>query len=761
MKKILVTLYFLIVNAITFSQHLVTFVIEDAYTFERIENAKILVDSEDASSSIYLTNESGTINFNNEDEIRVIILADGYSPIQSRFTISKPIEIKAILQPKKGYECKKSNQKGVLIDAIINNKTTGKPIPNAKIVFPELKITLISGKDGRFLLKESHVKQLNTIKEGDSLTMEVSVKDYETRVIQFRLSFAHENHRIALIPLKQLKKTFSTPFFDKKLEERIRKAQKKHEKGLLMYDCDNLPSTIRVGTACSCNDCTEVEVMDLEIYVQKGLNDEWIASWHHESLKAGSLPYKTYGAYYVQHPIDPNYDISSTTCKQVWDDDFATSCINAATETEGEYLITSNNEIAFSEYSAENNGLDAPAGEGCGDGYAGTGNTYPCIEDHVCSGHSRFGHGRGMCQWGSQRWALQGKDYQWIADHYYNPVNIYRCNNPIPSLLDCSNAVELACGISYHGEISAAPSNVTYYGCNNWTETGPERVHTITPMANGTITATISNFTGDLDVYILGSCDPNDCLGTVNSADAFYDEAQAGYTYYIVVDADDGSGSAYDLIVECPNEEDVLIANAELSDAYINSGDETTAECDFIYGGTLESTEIPMLNLACYLSEDCLLDNSDILLAEDSSNLGSDNPIEHIIQNLTIPADTDTGNYFILFVADVYNEILETNEENNIVCKEVFVNLHENTESQILGKSCSVFPNPTDGLFTIKSENKIDVIEIYSSIGKLMAKYYLESAIAIDISNYSEGIYFVKIIDKDHNQFDVLKLIKQ
>ena len=52
-----------------------------------------------------------------------------------------------------------------------------------------------------------------------------------------------------------------------------------------------------------------------------------------------------------------------------------------------------------------------------------------------------------------------------------------------------------------------------------------------------------------LDVYILGSCDPYDCLGTVSSSSATYANIVAGYTYYIVVDADDGSGSAYDILV--------------------------------------------------------------------------------------------------------------------------------------------------------------------------------------------------------------------
>jgi hypothetical protein len=39
----------------------------------------------------------------------------------------------------------------------------------------------------------------------------------------------------------------------------------------------------------------------------------------------------------------------------------------------------------------------------------------------VDAGTTFNGHGRGECQWGTQRWAAsQGRDYVWITNHYYN-----------------------------------------------------------------------------------------------------------------------------------------------------------------------------------------------------------------------------------------------------------------------------------------------------------------------------------------------------
>ncbi|MBC9914410.1 SpoIID/LytB domain-containing protein [Chitinophaga varians] len=177
-----------------------------------------------------------------------------------------------------------------------------------------------------------------------------------------------------------------------------------------------LPASIRVGLNCSCLTCSSVQVMSLESYTGSGLDNEWISSWKAASLQAGAVAYRSYGAWHVLHPIRSNYDISSTTCSQVWGSQTAASCINAASATAGVYL-SQNGAIFRSEYSAENNNA------GCGDGFSGTGSSWPCISDARCAGRATNGHGRGMCQWGSSFWASD-KDYRWILNHYYNPGGV-------------------------------------------------------------------------------------------------------------------------------------------------------------------------------------------------------------------------------------------------------------------------------------------------------------------------------------------------
>lgn len=191
----------------------------------------------------------------------------------------------------------------------------------------------------------------------------------------------------------------------------------------------SVPETIRVGFGCTTGtNCTSVEVFPIDVYVKRGLNDEWIASWPQDSLRAGAVAYRSYGAWHVAHPRTATYDICSTTSCQVNDADTSVSTDIAVDATIG-YVVVQNGEIFRAEYSAELNNLRRPDRSCsnidpqlvCGDGSAGSPPAFwPCLPDPVCTGSSCFGHGRGMCQWGTERWARQLKDWRWIVRHYYS-----------------------------------------------------------------------------------------------------------------------------------------------------------------------------------------------------------------------------------------------------------------------------------------------------------------------------------------------------
>jgi hypothetical protein len=194
----------------------------------------------------------------------------------------------------------------------------------------------------------------------------------------------------------------------------------------------------------------------LENYTKHSLPKEWIGSWANQtggsnSLNAGAVAIRTYAIGFVNSPRGANHDICGWTACQVYDATSSSSVTDRAVDfTTGCVMINANNAIprGLTEYSAENNQLGMP----CGDGF--TAPTGGCLADPVCTGESEFGHGRGLCQWGSARWATGLKypnrkltditttndhprqSWEWILNHYYPNLRLVRAaplalNDPV------------------------------------------------------------------------------------------------------------------------------------------------------------------------------------------------------------------------------------------------------------------------------------------------------------------------------------------
>jgi hypothetical protein len=200
------------------------------------------------------------------------------------------------------------------------------------------------------------------------------------------------------------------------------------------------PLYIRVWRVQKSNEAgkTIVENIPFEEYVKGVVPREWFSSWHAESLKAGCVAARTYGWYNVLHPKYPSIgaDVSDTTASQVYGDSRVASTNSAADATRGQ-VMTYNNVPINAEYSAENGDPTT----------AGPYPYQPSVDDPVCAGQTLNGHGRGLCQWGSQRWATGttgsggAKTYDWILDHYYGSAAVLQTAGQGLEVGDCA-AVE-------------------------------------------------------------------------------------------------------------------------------------------------------------------------------------------------------------------------------------------------------------------------------------------------------------------------------
>jgi Stage II sporulation protein/Carboxypeptidase regulatory-like domain len=315
------------------------------------------------------------------------------------------------------------------IAGFLSADDSGRPLEGVRIGVEETPYQTLSDAAGFFKLA------LPVPEKADRITARISFsKAGYTTVVRSNVDLyagTVQKYRIRLLPgsgtsvidEQQLRGIGTGAIFEKPFET----LSHDHFNGLA------LPATVRVGTQCG-NDpkgCTTVVVNTLEDYAKHVLPREWMPSWHTESLKAGSVAVRGYGAWYTEHPLTARYDICDYQACQMYDPTSTNNRTDAAVDaTKGAVLADQSGAIARSEYAAENNNA------GCGDGKTGTGQPIaPCLSDVTCKGTTKNGHGRGMCQWGSQRWA-SGKDhdgnpvaggsetYDWILKHYYPSYTI-------------------------------------------------------------------------------------------------------------------------------------------------------------------------------------------------------------------------------------------------------------------------------------------------------------------------------------------------
>jgi hypothetical protein len=128
-------------------------------------------------------------------------------------------------------------------------------------------------------------------------------------------------------------------------------------------------------------------------------------------------------------------------------------------------------------------------------------------------------------------------------------------------LLDCEGATYLSCGMNASNNDPVAGGNVDIYSCTglSYGDCG-EVVYEICLGADGDLQVDMTyNHTGtnDLDLFLLGSCEENDCidssLGTSGQESVFGENLPAG-TYWVVVDGWSGrcdGAAAHDINVIC------------------------------------------------------------------------------------------------------------------------------------------------------------------------------------------------------------------
>ncbi|MES2140871.1 MAG: CUB domain-containing protein [Bacteroidota bacterium] len=467
------------------------------------------------------TNEAGHLFFEGEEgNYTIQISANGHHPLSTYFFIKRgeSLNVNIIMDRLNKTYIKYKKYESAIVEGYVVDFETGKPLADVNVELSAEKRSVRTNKEGFFLASLNHFAAI-TKREDKGVRSDFSfgMEGYTSKTIE----------NILLLPDKiklkiALKKGSGkdsekyvqhildgTPQDTEMYEKSVPQSNSKKMKTDINSVASGcvIPTTIRVGTGCSCTSCGGVNVMSLQYYSESGIDDEWISSWQFESLAAGSVPYRSYGGWYVNNPVNVNFDIASSTCNQVWGSAVYTNAQSAAQATVGQIVTANGIDPARSEYSAENN--QGGTSFNCTDCNAGGSGAYSCFSDNQCCGQSPAGHGRGMCQWGTQYWAQNGQNSQWIIDHYFIATIGYSiCGSSIPPT-----------------NLSVTNSSCPQIGVTlNWNDSGPGWVMDISTDSN--FTAYFNKSIANLNSIVCpgGFCEYPNC--------ANYLGFMPGTTYY-------------------------------------------------------------------------------------------------------------------------------------------------------------------------------------------------------------------------------------
>ncbi len=111
--------------------------------------------------------------------------------------------------------------------------------------------------------------------------------------------------------------------------------------------------------------------------------------------------------------------------------------------------------------------------------------------------------------------------------------------------LNCANAYQIYNGSAFSHTTYNYGNNVSSYNCSSVDASGDEFIH-IYNHTGGILNATLSNISGDFDVYLLSACDAGECIAY---GEYMINEELAAGSYYIIVDGKNGTSGNYTITV--------------------------------------------------------------------------------------------------------------------------------------------------------------------------------------------------------------------
>lgn len=250
------------------------------------------------------------------------------------------------------------------------------------------------------------------------------------------------------------------------------------------------------------------------------------------------------------------------------------------------------------------------------------------------------------------------------------------------------------------------------------------------------------------------------------STSLFISESPGSYFIHFVVDdgndvAETNEGNnenSVKITVEEFNDElspDLTIQNVSLSNRNPEAGESISANYDIV---NLGDGDAEACNVGIYLSDNSVSFSGADLLG--TQPMGGMQPVTTgpTSTGLTIPPSTPNGRYYMHIVADIDDQVQETDENNNVWVEQVRIGRRNGRVGELndlLPLELEVYPNPTPGKLVVEyalasaQHARLTLTDMRGRELMIQALQKQQDKISLDLSKFDEGMYLLYLQEEN------------
>lgn len=241
-----------------------------------------------------------------------------------------------------------------------------------------------------------------------------------------------------------------------------------------------------------------------------------------------------------------------------------------------------------------------------------------------------------------------------------NNDDFYITNATISSSAIVAGAeIDVSCNQCYSGDVSQDNMSYCYVGYYLSSNTSFSKTQDLFLNSDGSGIGSDDPCNDEFDHVTIPNNTPGGIyyiLFVADYDDRFDESNENNNVAYVRISI---TGSALD--------DDIYVNNLSVVNDYVIQGGNLNFKYDLCYSGTALSNNLGDSRISFYISKDNILNTTtDITIGSALETVGSDIPLDVIIDVRDLPSELTPGRYYLFIEADSEKKIYEVNENNNI-----------------------------------------------------------------------------------------------